>query len=85
MERGTVSLARVKAFHESFMRAIRTHGRVHELEMIARYKVSTGTFFEDMDLGREMMGKGRIRFLPERIKGRKEVRAILDRPKKRES
>jgi heterodisulfide reductase subunit C len=79
IDSGTVSLPRVRAFHEAFMKAIRTHGRVHELEMISRYKIKTGTFFEDMDLGREMLAKGRIRFIPERIPGRKEVRRILDR------
>ena len=69
----------MRAFHEAFIKAIRTHGRVHELEMISRYKIKTGTFFEDMELGREMLAKGRIRFIPERIPGRKEVRRILDR------
>jgi hypothetical protein len=62
------------------MKAIGTHGRIHELEMIARYKVKTRTFLEDMDLGREMFARGRMRVVPERIRGRKEVREILDRP-----
>jgi len=79
IDSGTVSLPHVRAFHEAFMKAIRTHGRVHELEMISRYKMKTRTFFEDMELGREMLAKGRIRFIPERIPGRKEVRKILDR------
>jgi hypothetical protein len=80
MRQGTVSLPRVHAFHQSFLKAIRTHGRVHELEMIARYKTKTLSFFEDMDLGREMFLKGRMRIIPERIRGKKEVREILDRP-----
>ena len=77
MQQGTVSLSRVRAFHEEFMKAIRTHGRVHEIEMIARYKIKTGTFFEDMELGRELFARGRIRLIPERIKGRREVRDIV--------
>jgi heterodisulfide reductase subunit C/quinone-modifying oxidoreductase subunit QmoC len=76
----TVSLPRVRAFHEVFMKAIGTHGRVHELEMVTRYKVKTRTFFEDMDLGREMFLRGRMRLVPERIRGRQEVREILKRP-----
>jgi heterodisulfide reductase subunit C/quinone-modifying oxidoreductase subunit QmoC len=79
MERKKVALPRVPAFHEAFMQAIRTHGRVHEIEMIARYKLKTKTFLEDMDLGREMFTRGRLRFIPERIRGRKEVREILAR------
>lgn len=77
MQQGTVSLPRVRAFHEEFMKAIRTHGRVHEIEMIARYKIKTGTFLEDMELGRELFARGRIRLIPERIKGRREVRDIV--------
>ena len=49
---GSVSLPRVLAFHEAFMKAIQTHGRVHEAELIARYKLKTRTFLEDMNLGR---------------------------------
>lgn len=80
MRHATVSLPNVRAFHEAFMKAIRTHGRIHELEMIARYKARTKTFLEDRELGQEMFLKGRIRFIPERIRGRNEVREILDRP-----
>lgn len=80
MKQGTVSLPQVRDFHESFMKSIRTHGRVHELEMVARYKLKTKTFFEDMDLGKEMFLKGRMRLIPERISGLREVREILDRP-----
>jgi heterodisulfide reductase subunit C/quinone-modifying oxidoreductase subunit QmoC len=78
MKEGSVSLPRVQAFHEAFMKAIRTHGRVHEIEMIARYKLKTGTFLEDMQLGREMFTRGRIRLIPERIRARKEVRRLLE-------
>jgi heterodisulfide reductase subunit C len=77
---GTVSIPRVKAFHEAFMKAIRTHGRVHEIELIARYKIKTMSFLEDMDLGREMFTRGRIRLIPERIRGLKEVRKMVERP-----
>ena len=80
MKQGTVSIPQVRDFHESFMKAIRTHGRVHELEMVTRYKLKTRTFFEDMDLGKEMFRKGRMRLIPERVRDLKEVRRILDRP-----
>jgi heterodisulfide reductase subunit C len=80
MAQGTVSLPKVRAFHEAFMNAIRTNGRVHEIEMIARYKIKTKSFLEDMALGKEMFARGRIRLLPEKIRGRKEVREILSRP-----
>jgi heterodisulfide reductase subunit C/quinone-modifying oxidoreductase subunit QmoC len=68
------------AFHDAFMKAVRTHGRVHEIEMIGRYKIKSKTFFEELELGRELFARGRIRIIPERIRGLKEVREILDRP-----
>jgi heterodisulfide reductase subunit C len=79
VESDSVSLPRVQAFHEAFMKAIRTHGRIHEIELITRYKLKTKTLFEDMELGWEMFKRGRIRMLPDGIKGRKEVRKILER------
>lgn len=80
MQVGTVRLPRVKAFHEAFMTALRTHGRVHELEMIGRYKIKSKTLLEELELGRQLFVRGRIRIIPERIKDLKEVRDILDRP-----
>jgi len=80
MQNGLVGLPRVMVFHDAFMKAVRTHGRVHEIEMIGRYKIKSKTFFEELELGRELFARGRIRIIPERIRGLKEVREILDRP-----
>ena len=80
VRQGKVSLPRVLTFHEAFMSAIQTHGRVHEAELIARYKLKTRSFLEDMKLGREMFVRGRIRLIPERISGRQEVKEIVSRP-----
>ncbi len=79
VKQGTVSMPQVRDFHDAFMKSIRTHGRVHELEMVARYKLKTKTLFEDMDLGKEMFLKGRMRLIPERVRDLKDVREILDR------
>jgi heterodisulfide reductase subunit C len=69
------------AFHQAFLDAARTHGRVHELELVLRYKLKTREFFEDAELGKEMFLRGRMRLAPDRIAGRKEVRKILDAPR----
>jgi heterodisulfide reductase subunit C2 len=75
--RGRVALPKVASFHKGFLEAIATHGRVHEIEMILRYKLASRTFLDDADLGKEMLKRGRIRFIPERIRGRKQVKEIL--------
>jgi heterodisulfide reductase subunit C len=67
----------LRSFHEAFLSAIKTWGRVHELEMIGRYKLKTRTFTEDKDIGMEMFKRGKIKMLPEPIKGRKAVKKIF--------
>lgn len=67
----------LRRFHEAFLSAIRTWGRVHEIQMIGAYKLKTRTFMEDRDIGMEMFKRGKIKLLPEPIKGRKAVRKIF--------
>jgi heterodisulfide reductase subunit C len=69
--------ANMRKFHESFLSAIKTWGRVHELQMIGTYKLKTLRFMEDADVGMEMFKRGRIKLIPEPIKGRKAVRKIF--------
>jgi heterodisulfide reductase subunit C len=67
----------LRKFHEAFLSAIKTWGRVHELQMIGTYKLKTGTFMEDVKVGTEMFKRGKIKLIPEPIKGRKAVRKIF--------
>jgi heterodisulfide reductase subunit C len=67
----------LRKFHESFLSAIKTWGRVHELQMIGTYKLKTLRFLEDADIGMEMFKRGKIKLIPEPIKGRKAVKKIF--------
>ena len=67
----------LRRFHESFLSAIKTWGRVHELQMIGTYKFKTRTFMEDADVGMDMFKRGKIKLIPEPIKGRKAVKRIF--------
>ncbi len=67
----------MRRFHEAFLSAIKTWGRVHELQMIGTYKLKTRRFMEDSDLGLEMFKRGKIKLIPEPIKGRKAVRKLF--------
>ncbi|GAB4347560.1 MAG: 4Fe-4S dicluster domain-containing protein [Candidatus Abyssubacteria bacterium] len=69
--------ANMRHFHEAFLSAIKTWGRVHELQMIGTYKLKTRRFMEDADVGKEMFKRGKIKLLPEPIKGRKAVRRLF--------
>jgi heterodisulfide reductase subunit C len=68
---------RLRRFHEAFLSAIKTWGRVHELQMIGTYKLKTRTFMEDADVGMDMFKRGKIKLIPEPIKGRKAVKRIF--------
>ena len=69
----------VTSFHKAFLNSIRANGRVHELGMIASYKLRTGDFLSDAALGLQMFRRGKISVLPVRIKGAREVRSLFRR------
>jgi hypothetical protein len=71
----------VPLFHAAFLDSIRTHGRVHELGMMARYKMKTGKFFDDFQLGWKMFTRGKLKLLPSRIRGKKEITALFTKSK----
>jgi heterodisulfide reductase subunit C len=71
----------VPLFHAAFLDSIRTHGRVHELGMMARYKMKTGKFFDDFKLGWKMFSKGKLKLLPSGISRKKEIKALFPKPK----
>jgi heterodisulfide reductase subunit C2 len=66
----------VEKFHEAFLAEIK-RGRIHELALIGRFKLATRRFTDDMVLGMEMFKRGRIKLLPKRVAGAKEVKAIF--------
>jgi heterodisulfide reductase subunit C len=73
----------VPLFHAAFLESIRTHGRVHELGMMARYKMKTGKFMDDFKLGWKMFIKGKLRLFPARVRGKKEIRRFFSETKGR--
>jgi len=72
----------VRAFHRSFLKSVRRHGRASELGIVLGFKARSKKFFKDMGLGLRMFGKGKLKLFPKNIKGRKEVKALFDKGKK---
>jgi heterodisulfide reductase subunit C len=72
----------VPLFHAAFLDSIRSHGRVHELGMMARYKMKTGKFFDDFKLGWKMFKKGKLKLFPSGIKRKKEITELFREIKK---
>jgi heterodisulfide reductase subunit C len=72
----------VARFHRAFLDSIRRHGRVSELEMVAQYKLASMDLFSNAKLGWEMLKRGKLKFLPENVRDRAEIRRMFDkRPK----
>ncbi len=80
------SQPRILALHETFLSNIKKWGRVYETALLPVYllksgelleKLNSGTWRYDLNLGRQMVTKGRLPLMPPSIKGKREVRKIL--------
>ena len=67
----------VPLFHAALLDSIRSHGRVHELGMMARYKMKTGKFFDDFKLGWRMFSKGKLKLFPSGVRKKKEITELF--------
>lgn len=77
------SVPRVACFHKAALGNIKMFGRMYELGMIGTLKMMTGEWFKDMDLGKQMFRKGKLRLFPS-FKGAWTARKIFNRVKKLE-
>ena len=78
----------VYALHRSFLDSIKLWGRVHELSLIMEHKVrcllaKPPLFFQglisDLMMGGDLILKGKIAFLPERIKRLGEIKKLYEK------
>jgi heterodisulfide reductase subunit C len=70
---------KIRGFHLAFLAAIRDNGRIHELGLIARQKLRNGELLKDLRLGWEMLRRGKLRLLPSRVRGVRQVAAAFER------
>ena len=70
----------VSLFHAAFLDSVRSHGRVHELGMMANYKRKTGRYWDDFKLGWKMSTKGKLKLWPSRIHRKKEIDVLFTKP-----
>lgn len=72
----------VPAFTEVFLNSIRRRGRVHELSLMATFKLRTKRLFDDVDKAPAMMLKGKLPLLGTRVRGRAERDELFRRAAK---
>ena len=82
---------RILVLHQTFLNNIKKWGRLYETTLLPAYllksgdlldKLKSGTWRFDLNLGRQLLSKGRLPLMPKSIKGKKEVRQILARHKR---
>lgn len=69
----------VKAFWDSFLDSVKKHGRVFEMGVVAKYISRTGRILTDVDLGKDLLPKGKLSFKPHDIVGKESVASIFKR------
>jgi heterodisulfide reductase subunit C len=68
----------IPVFHSVFLGSIKSKGRIHELSLILQFKSKTKDFLKDAGLGWKMFRKGKIKLLPSRFRGGKEIQQIFN-------
>ena len=74
----TVSQRDIRVFYDEFLRSVKTFGRVFETGLLPVYNLRTKRPFTDFDLAPRLMWKGKLSFLPTRIKKRKKIAQIFE-------
>jgi heterodisulfide reductase subunit C2 len=68
----------IPVFHSVFLDTIKSKGRIHELSLLIQLKLKTKDFFKDAGLGWKMFRRGKIKLLPSRYRGGKEIQEIFN-------
>ncbi|MBW2039547.1 MAG: 4Fe-4S dicluster domain-containing protein [Deltaproteobacteria bacterium] len=76
---GMVSEAGIRRFHDDFLDSVKRHGRVYEVGLLLKYNLQSGRPFADAELGPKLLGKGKLHYFPENIKGVGAVKEIFER------
>ncbi len=78
LEEGAVPADRkIPIFHKCFLGNIAATGRISEPVLMGSYKTLSGDLFSDIGLAVNMLAKGKIKLIPQMVKGRREVRRIF--------
>jgi heterodisulfide reductase subunit C len=84
---------RPSVFHDAVLASIKRTGRLYELGMIGSYvlksgdmvaNIKNGSLLEDAKVGWKLFKNGKLKLIPERIKGRKEIRKLFKKLKRGE-
>lgn len=76
--RGIHPVRNADLFTNQFMIPVKQFGRNHELTMTAFYNLTSGRVFQHFAYLPGMLRGGKLRFVPEMVKGRRHVKRIIE-------
>jgi heterodisulfide reductase subunit C len=85
---------RPSVFHDSVLSSVKKTGRLYELGMIGAYtfksgdmvsNIKNGSLLDDAKVGWKLFKHGKLKLIPKRIKGRKEIKNLFKKLKRGES
>lgn len=85
LREGRTAQTTLPVFHHAFLGGVRSFGRVHELLMIIRYMLVSGSIFKlkdlvrDAVLGIKMFLRGKMPILPHRVRGTAEIKRLFQK------
>lgn len=65
-------------FHEQLIKSIYRHGRTHKIEIMLGYKLKSGGWFDDMNVGLKMFQKRKLDLLPHNVSDINTIRNIFN-------
>jgi heterodisulfide reductase subunit C len=72
----------VPVFNEVFLQNVRKRGRVHELGLMAGFKLRSRRLFDDLDKAPAMLAKGKLPLLGSRVGGKSQRKELFRRAAK---
>lgn len=79
IEENVIREKNILSFHDTFLKTVAIRGRVHDLAMMAIYKLRTKDLFTDMDLGMKLFFKGKLPLMSKGVKNKKQLKLIFKR------
>ncbi len=70
---------RVVQLHQEFIRSVKSWGRLHEVTFYMAYMARSFDIIASLPSGLALMARGKLPFLPKRIKGGKQIRRLFKR------
>jgi heterodisulfide reductase subunit C2 len=72
----------ILAFHDAFLSSIEKSGRLHEVGLIAAYKLKTMHLLQDVAVAPKLMARGKLSLQPHAIEGKDAVARIFAKCKR---